>query len=81
MTLAQYTALRSDSLVSSPGYRTLKSLEELYLVDHEDELAEIAEESFIEDLVGVRLVRYHSRRKSRDCVHIKINRSLHFRPE
>eukprot|EP00904_Undaria_pinnatifida_P004905 jgi/Undpi1/1544/HiC_scaffold_11.g04934.m1 len=52
VTLAQYTTLRSASLMSSSGYRKLRWFEEMYLVDHEDELADIAEESFIGDLVG-----------------------------
>ena len=84
MTLAQYIALRGASLVSSPGYRTLKSLEELYLADHEDELAEIAEESFVGDLVGVRhssdVCVYQSGRESQGTyINLKTKGVLYFR--
>lgn len=53
LTRAEYVTFRGHDLNSSAGYMTLKELSDQYLVDHEDELAEIAEIDFVPDLLGV----------------------------
>lgn len=55
--LPEYDAFRASTLSLSPGYCELKALEERYLVDHDEELAEIAEDVFVSGLLGVRFYR------------------------
>lgn len=63
LTRAEYAAFRGRDLHSSAGYVTLKRLSDQYLVDHEDELAEIAETDLVADLLGVGFQKVVSRRR------------------
>lgn len=56
VTLKNYTDFRGVGLRSSKSYRTMVARDRRYLSNHEDELAELGETSFVPTLLGVSAV-------------------------